>query len=459
MTLAGANPASAETHSAIQEPTTDGRGTTGQTLAIIPWGFVVEDFLDRNGLTLADFCRETTSGWMFGYVDALRAAGVRTVIVGMSREEHVVRTIHRPTGTEIRLLPVPRAYRGLRAKMGDPMQRTVAQGYRRPFAVLAREALPFIATPVGLLARELKRDHCDAILCQEYEFPRFDVCVLIARVLRLPVFATFQGGDYQRWRIERATRPLAMRFARGFVIGSSVEASRVRERYSVPAERIAGIPNPIDLETWRPGDRLQARQKLGIAADARVVAWHGRIDLWQKGLDVLADAWERVCRGRAGVDLTLLLVGGGPDVEDLRARLKCHDVGNVVWIDHYVYEPSVIAGLLAAADVYAFASRHEGFPVALLEAMACGLPVITTDVGGIRDVFVEREQSGGVLVPPEDADQFAVELGHLIDSPGSRRQMGERARRRAEDFGAGRVGEQLRDFIFGRPPESPSHHA
>jgi len=429
-------------------------------LALLPWGLVLEDFLVPNRLSLDDFCNDFTGSWMFGYATALRTAGVDTVIVCVSAGvDAVAHRIHGPTGTPVCVLPVPRPYRLLRSRMQFPYARAVAGVFggppplRRalyPLLVAAKETAPFLATPVAALARELRRYGCDAVLCQEYEFPRFDVCVALGRLLGLPVYASFQGGDYQRWRLERLLRPLSVRAAAGLVVAPRAEVERVRERYR--PRRVARIPNPVDLELWRPQDRAAARRALGFPEEARVAAWHGRVDVWKKGLDTLLDAWALVCADGPR-DRLLLLVGTGADAQQVRARAEGHGLRNLVWIDRHLHDPAELARHLAAADVYAFTSRHEGFPLAPVEAMACGLPVVATDVSGIRDVLADGEESGGVVVPPDQPERFARELGRLLDDAALREALGVRARARAEDYGAVSIGRRLRSFLFDRGGE------
>jgi len=427
-------------------------------VAIIPWGLVIEDFLIPSGLTLDEFCSVFTGSWMFGAVEALRSASAEAVIICVSSGvESVARRVHGPTGARMSLLPMPRLARVTRRKIA-PYARTVTQafggppvtrGVLYPFLFAAKEAAPYLATPLRALAREFDHYGCDAILCQEYEFPRFDVCVALGKLRHIPTFASFQGGDYQRWRLERVLRPLSMRLADGFVVASGVEAERVRTRYGVPERRIARIPNAVDIERWQPSDRGASREELGLSAEARVVAWHGRVQLHKKGLDVLVEAWAHLTAERRKPEFVLLLIGTGADADDLRARLADRNLTNVVWFDRYYHEPESIAHLLSAADVYAFPSRHEGFPVAPLEAMACGLPVVAADVSGIRDVLVEGEQSGGIVVPAEDPDRLASALERLLRNRRYSRQIGRRARRRADEFRSAAVGRQLRSFLFG----------
>lgn len=198
----------------------------------------------------------------------------------------------------------------------------------------------------------------------------------------------------------------------------------------------------------RASDRREARAELGIPMSARVVVWHGRV-LSHKGLDTLLDAWERVCRERPGQDLRLLLVGTGNDAEELRRRLAAMRLPGVLWVDKFVHNCDEIRRYLSAGDVYAFPSRHEGFPVAPIEAMACELPVVAADAPGVADILERGEASGGLLVPVGDAAAFALALGRILDNEAWGRELGERASRRAQAcFALEAVGEQLRAFIL-----------
>lgn len=81
--------------------------------------------------------------------------------------------------------------------------------------------------------------------------------------------------------------------------------------------------------TWCATDRNEARSVLGIPSDARVVVYHGRIQIWQKGLDILLTAWEQICRERPGKDMRLLLVGTGSDAHELRQRIAAMQLKGV----------------------------------------------------------------------------------------------------------------------------------
>lgn len=429
---------------------------TQLTIALLHWGDLIEDFLDSIGISFEGFCKEMTGGWLFGYIDALQLAGVRTVLFCVSAQVSTpTRYTHLPTGATICVLPAPKNYRAIHRRMVDPYGWTVkamfgeVRGASYLLSAVLRDLAPYLATPLRILARELRQEGCQAILCQEYEYARFDMCVLLGQLISLPVFATFQGGDFQMSRLERPLRPFSLQASAGLIIATQTEVQRVQSRYGVPLSKIAKIFNPLDLSIWDESDRVTTRTALGIPPEAEVVVWHGRIDLRRKGLDILTTAWEQVCYDRPERDLRLLLVGIGSDAEQLRQRIAQMQLPGVIWINEYILDRRAIRNYLAAADLYTLPSRHEGFPVAPLEAMACGLPIVATDAPGVPDILEKGELSGGLVVPREDATALALALGRVLDDPAWRRELGKYARHRVEtSFSLEAVGKQLRDFLF-----------
>jgi starch synthase len=176
--------------------------------------------------------------------------------------------------------------------------------------------------------------------------------------------------------------------------------------------------------------------------------WHGRVEIDRKGLDVLLEAWDRLTEERGDRDLRLIMVGTGTDAEELRRRLGSSR--GVLWLDRFVLERAEVRRLLSAADVYAFPSRFEGFPVAPIEAMACGLPVVAADAAGVSDILGPEDGAGGFVVPAGDARALGDRLDWLLEDTRRAREIGARARRRVEDaFSLPAVGRALSGFIFG----------
>lgn len=432
------------------------------TIALFPWGDVIEDFLDTINLSLEAFCQDMTGGWLFGYIEALKLEGIQTVIYCISaRVVETTRYTHQPTGATICAVPAPRIYQWVRRSQLQ-LHQANGQGttrlpafIQRPLLTLLNDIAPYVANPSQQLAQEVRRDGCSAILCQEYEYARFDICILLGKLLRLPVFATFQGGNFQTSRLERFIRPHTLQASAGLIVPSQVEIQRLQSHYPLAPKKITQIFNPLDLSLWqgeqgddRSASRTQTRETLQLPVDAKVVVYHGRIEMHRKGLDVLMDAWTWLCREHPQQNWWLLLVGTGSDAEILGDRITSLPKSNVCWINEYVLDRSLMRRYLEAADLYTLPSRHEGFPVAPLEAMACGLPVVATNAPGVQDILEGNEQSGGVVVPCEQPEALAEAIARLLTNDPLRQHLAQQALYRiASCFSLQTVGAQLRTLL------------
>jgi glycosyltransferase involved in cell wall biosynthesis len=426
------------------------------TVALLTGGNgVFEDFLDTIGFSLDDFAEWPRTGWLFGYVDALRSSGWKTVLFCVSRRVgRPTRVRHTASGTDLWILPVWKAYHFFTRGMIDPNGWFVhdvfghVTGPRRLVCFARKEITSYLATPIGAFIRELRHEGCTAILTQDYENPRFDICVLLGKLLKIPVFATFQGGTAHPRGVQDVVRPIALRAAGGLVIGAGGESERIIDRYQVDKEKVWLIPNPIDLDFWRPMDRGEARQALGVPLHSRIVIYHGRIAMWQKGLDVLLDAWEEVRAHRIGGNATLLVIGSGHDHSKFRERLDRIEWSGVQWVDRHEHDQAAMRRYLSAADLYVLPSRSEGFPVAPLEAMACGLPIIGTDIPAMLDILKHGKVSGGLVVRREDPRDLADAISRLLANPDLCFDLGRNARRNVEEnYSIQRVGRYLDQML------------
>jgi starch synthase len=400
--------------------------TRAPRVALVPWGTPIEVFLDPLGRTLDDFCERMTGGWLFGYAEALTLAGwAPTLVVSSRTATSELSRVHTPTGTPVTVLSAP----PVRAPPGRP-------GLRRDVAAYRGALAP------GLL-RALAGH--DVVLVQEYEEPRADLLAWWGQLRGTPVVPSFQGGvpPWEAAPIERLLRGRSLRQFPAILVGPAEEAARLVGERGVDPTRVHHVANPVDTAAWRPGDRAAARARLGVPPDAAVVAWHGRVDLRRKGLDVLLRAWARVCERHAGQDVRLLLVGAGPDAEALRRALQGSGVRGVNWLAEYS-GPAEILQRLVACDVWVSPSRHEGFAVAPLEAMACGRAVVLTDAPGARELIGERGKHGGALVPRNDSVALADALSAALANRDALDARGTAARLRVENgFSVAAVSAQL----------------
>lgn len=425
------------------------------TIALFPWGDWIEDFLDSINISFESFCQHMTGGWLFGYVEALKLEGIQTIIFCVSaRVAETTRYTHTPTGATICVVPASGVHRRIRQEMVAPYGWDVIETYgkvnplQRPFLALLKDIAPYLATPIWSLLQELRRENCCAILCQEYEYARFDICMLLGQFLGLPVYASFQGGNFQLSRLEQFIRPHTLKRCAGLIVPSQVEAKRLQAKYALPPHLLTPIFNPLDLHLWQGemDTRVATRMALQIPETAKVVVYHGRMEIYRKGLDVLLDAWIHLCRDYPDQHWWLLLVGTGSDAELLGDCLSSHS--HVCWVNEYVLDRKQMQRYLRSADLYVLPSRHEGFPVAPLEAMACGLPVVATDAPGVTDIFEQGEAHGGVVVPKEEPTALADAIARFLQHDDFREKIGQNALNRVTSkFSLPSVGRQLRTVL------------
>ncbi len=234
-------------------------------------------------------------------------------------------------------------------------------------------------------------------------------------------------GSVMTWFLRLVDRYVA--------ISAEIEQALLAEGYE--KERIARIPNFVDPEVFRPGDEsseAKVRKRYGWG-DRKIVMFSGRL-VERKGIGTLLDAWKTVAPEHE--DAHLVILGGGPMDRELKEKCRSLGLENRVEFPGYVTD---MPDCLAASDVFVFPSFREGFPNAVLEAMACGLPVVACIIGGVTDVILYEQN--GLLVEPGNADRLAAALKTLLDDPEHGRRLGSRALQTVrEDYGIDTIAQK-----------------
>lgn len=198
---------------------------------------------------------------------------------------------------------------------------------------------------------------------------------------------------------------------------------RVSEERGVPASKTRAILYGVDTERFRPLPGGAARRGLGLKGKGPVFGVIARLTE-QKGHRFLLEAAASALRVRP--DLRFVFAGDGPLRETLEAQARGLGIGDRV---RFLGFRSDVPALLAAFDVFVLPSLYEGLPNAVLEAMACGRPVVATAVDGTPEVV--EDGVTGLLVPPRDPARLSEALLKTAGSARLRERMGREARRRA----------------------------
>ena len=216
---------------------------------------------------------------------------------------------------------------------------------------------------------------------------------------------------------------MGLKLATAVVAPSRRGADEAHEMFN-PNTRIECIPNGVDTDAYEPPSPKQkdkARRDLELPHDALICLTVCRLDP-AKNLPLMLAAWARIKSKEKGKAI-LVIVGGGPLEPSLKEMAREMEISETVL---FIGASNDVLTWYHAADIYLLSSDREGLSNSLLEAMACGLPVVMTSVGGKE--FVVGPPQCGTVVPVGDDVAFARETLRLLESEKLRRARGEAAR-------------------------------
>jgi glycosyltransferase involved in cell wall biosynthesis len=275
-------------------------------------------------------------------------------------------------------------------------------------------ALPLVSRPLnGWMAARVLLPHvrrfAPDIIHSFFLYPDGYAALRIGKALSVPVVAMSIGSD-----INRIGDPISSLLTRrvlcgaDFLITVSGDLRKKAVAMGASPEKALAIVNGCDLSVFYVRDRLEARQKLHVDPAAEAVVYIGRMDV-KKGLRELVEAAASLHPQRP--NLRVYLVGDGPDRPLIESAIQANNA------DSYIHSMGAcsfddVAVWMAAADLVTLPSYMEGCPNVVLEALACGRPVVATNVGGIPEIMNDE---CGRLVPPRDPAALAHALASVLD--------------------------------------------
>ena len=254
------------------------------------------------------------------------------------------------------------------------------------------------------LVRRLHAERPIDAIDAHYVYPDGHAAILLGERLRIPVVITARGTDINHFSRMRLIRPMirdTLRRAAGVIAVSDALKQRMIE-LGIEEEKIAVIRNGVDNAIFYPRDRAESRQRLGLDAESKIAVAAGAL-VPLKGFDRLIDAMTLVEDPR----VKLYIIGEGAERAKLQSRIAARNLTDRVFLPG-ARPQSELAEWYSAADVFCLASHREGCPNVVIEAMACGAPVVAADVGAVREL-VSSADFGRVVSTPT-AESFAEEI-------------------------------------------------
>jgi len=230
---------------------------------------------------------------------------------------------------------------------------------------------------------------------------------LIAKALRKPIVIMAQGSDiniHTKYFLRRRMIAYILKGSNRVITVSGALKERIIE-IGVPEDKISVILNGVNTELFKPMDKIECRKKLNLPLDKKIVLFVGNLEM-VKGIDLLVDAMKDLD------NICLAIVGDGPlreiairNTQNARLKSRVYFAG--------ARPHSEIPIWMNASDIFCLPSRNEGCPNVILEALACGRPIVASRAGGIPEIIKSENQ--GVLVSPENITELRAGILRALE--------------------------------------------
>lgn len=315
-----------------------------------------------------------------------------------------------------------------------------------------------VAVIVATIVREHAQQPFD-LLHAQYGYPPGLAVLEASKQLGLPNVVSIQGGDGHWVGLCCATHKAAMLAVLGhagaLLIGSRSFAEEVRHNHGTPLDHFTIVPGAVEVERFRP----RAGGRAGQYADPTrpVLLYHGRVDARKGVLDLIrafkaleSEGWD-MATGRP----RLLISGIGPDSDRVADEVNALALGDVVELLGYVAYDDV-PSVYHRGDIFVSPTYAEGFSNTILEAMASGLPIVSTQAVGVVDCL--RDDDNALLVQPGDVAALAAALRRMLSDAALRARLATQAHAEVQSqYAWPIIARQIADVyaqLRGTPPDN-----
>lgn len=241
---------------------------------------------------------------------------------------------------------------------------------------------------------------------------------------------------------------LNLAFSNGVICGNT-KAEQIIKEFNPEIKTIVCPLSGVDTDKFKPGIVGNWREKLNIKNEEKMVLFYGALEK-RKGLDVLIDAFKILNTKYMMHDTKFVIVGTGPEKEDLELRIKNYELGDKAIFLNWMKNDELPA-LLNSADVFVYPSVplggwEEQFGYAMAEASACDVPVVASRTGSIDEVVIDGKS--GILVEPKNPERLAEAVNKIVSNQELAKQMGEYGRKYIiENFSHQVVAQKIGSFL------------
>jgi len=278
------------------------------------------------------------------------------------------------------------------------------------------------------------RDFKPDIVIGYWAYPEGACAVHVAQKLGIPAVIGALGTDInERSGIQAWLTARALNQADKVIFVSQSMSNHAQRHHGVPQEKCATVINGVNTDVFHPQDRTACRAALGIATDAPLIVYVGRL-IEAKGLQELFDAVRAL--SSTYPTLKCVLIGSGGFSRHLQEQVSAHGMA-----EHFHLAggmtPQEVAVHVNAADLLTLPSWTEGYPNVLVEALACGCPVVATDVGGIPEIV---KINNGILIPAKNTSALRNALEKALQANWDRDLISRNMRREWHDVATETLG-------------------
>jgi D-inositol-3-phosphate glycosyltransferase len=247
-------------------------------------------------------------------------------------------------------------------------------------------------------------------------------------------------------------------FADAIIAATPAEENQLKQLYGADGGNIHIISPGVDIERFHPIPPAHAKERIEVCPEHRMILFVGRIEPL-KGIDHLLHAIARIVERQPELreGLCMPIIGGGIDriheddemvrLRELRERLGIGDVVTFLGSKNQ----DTLQYYYSAAEMVVMPSDYESFGMVALEAMACGTPVIASDVGGLA--FLVKDERTGYRIPAGDIEALADRISHLLTDELSRRRIGQRAACWAESYAWPNIADRIEEVYRAVTPD------